>query len=46
VALGFGFGELREHVGREVDLIAAAVLVLALFGPLAVRRFVARSRST
>lgn len=46
VALGFGFGELREKVGREVDLFAAAVLALALFGPLVVRHFVARSRST
>jgi membrane protein DedA with SNARE-associated domain len=37
IAVGFGLGELRARVGTWIDLAAAAVLVLALFGPLVVR---------
>jgi membrane-associated protein len=39
VAAGFAFGELhaRAHVARAVDLVVAAVLILALFGPALVR---------
>lgn len=44
VGLGYAFGELRGHAGaaRAVDLAVAALLVLALFGPLLVRRAVTR----
>lgn len=38
VSVGFGFGELRARVGTGVDLAAAAVLVIALFAPLIVKR--------
>jgi membrane protein DedA with SNARE-associated domain len=38
VAIGYAFGELHARVGRAVDLAAAAVLALALFAPLLVRR--------
>ena len=38
VAIGFGFGALRARAGTWVDLVAAAVLLLALFGPLLMRR--------
>ena len=37
VAVGFGFGELRARVGAWIDLAAAAVLLVALFGPLLIR---------
>jgi membrane protein DedA with SNARE-associated domain len=37
VALGFGLGELRARVGESVDLAVAGVLLVALFGPLALR---------
>jgi membrane protein DedA with SNARE-associated domain len=37
VATGFAFGELRERIGATVDLVAAALLAVALFGPLLVR---------
>jgi membrane-associated protein len=37
VAIGFGFGELHARVGLTVDLVAAAVLAVALFAPLLVR---------
>ena len=43
VGLGYVFGELRARVGRGMDLAIAGLLVLALFGPLAVRRWM-RSR--
>jgi membrane protein DedA with SNARE-associated domain len=37
VAVGFGLGELRARVGAWIDLAAAAVLLVALFGPLVIR---------
>jgi hypothetical protein len=37
VAIGFVFRELHERVGLAVDLVAAALLALALFGPFLVR---------
>ncbi len=37
VAVGFAFGELRTSLGARLDIMAAAVLALALFGPVAVR---------
>jgi membrane-associated protein len=37
VTVGFGFGVLRARVGAWIDLAAAAVLLVALFGPLLVR---------
>jgi membrane protein DedA with SNARE-associated domain len=37
VAIGFAFGELHARVGLAVDLVAAAVLAVALFGPVLVR---------
>jgi membrane protein DedA with SNARE-associated domain len=37
VAVGFGLGELRARVGAGIDLAVAAVLLVALFGPLLVR---------
>lgn len=42
VALGFGFGELRTRVGREVDLGVAALLIATFFGPWLVRTIVRR----
>jgi len=44
LALGFAFGALHTRVGTWVDLIAAAVLLVALFGPL-LARHVAKPRS-
>ncbi len=38
VAIGFAIGELRARIGVAVDLLAAALLVIALFGPLLVRK--------
>ncbi len=37
VAVGFGLGELRGRVGTQVDLALAALLAVALFGPLLIR---------
>jgi membrane protein DedA with SNARE-associated domain len=37
VAIGFAFGEVRERMGASVDLAAAGLLTLALFGPLLAR---------
>lgn len=37
VAVGFGLGELRARVGTWIDLVAAAVLLTALFGPFLIR---------
>ena len=37
VAVGFSLGQLRERVGSRIDLAMAGVLLVALFGPLAVR---------
>lgn len=45
VAIGFAFGELHGRVGAWVDLIAASILVLALFGPAVVRGLVNPSRA-
>jgi membrane-associated protein len=42
VAIGFGFGEVRERVGASVDLAAAGLLALALFGPVLVRGALSR----
>ena len=38
VAIGYAFGELRARVGRNVDLVVAGVLLVALFAPLMVQR--------
>jgi membrane protein DedA with SNARE-associated domain len=38
VAMGFAFGELHARVGGSVDLALAAVLALALFAPVLVRK--------
>jgi undecaprenyl-diphosphatase len=43
VAIGFAFGALRGRAGTWIDLVAGAVLLIALFGPLAARRLLARS---
>ena len=37
VAIGFAFGELHARVGARVDLLAAAILLVALFAPLVVK---------
>jgi membrane protein DedA with SNARE-associated domain len=37
VGIGFALGELRGRVGAEIDLLSAAVLVLALFAPSVVK---------
>jgi undecaprenyl-diphosphatase len=37
VAIGFAFGALHERAGAAVDLAAAALLAVALFGPLLLR---------
>ena len=37
VAIGFAFGEVRERVGASVDIAAAGLLALALFGPVLAR---------
>jgi membrane protein DedA with SNARE-associated domain len=37
VAIGFAFGALHERAGVAVDLVAAALLLVALFGPLLLR---------
>jgi membrane-associated protein len=37
MAAGFGLGELRARVGTQIDLAVAAVLLVALFGPLLLR---------
>lgn len=37
VAVGFGLGELRARVGAQIDLAVAALLLVALFGPLLIR---------
>jgi membrane protein DedA with SNARE-associated domain len=37
VAIGFALGELHARVGLAVDLVAAALLAAALFGPWLVR---------
>jgi membrane protein DedA with SNARE-associated domain len=37
VAIGFAFGALHERSGAAIDLVAAALLAVALFGPLLVR---------
>jgi undecaprenyl-diphosphatase len=39
VSLGFAFGAMHARVGVWLDLVAAAVLLIALFGPLFARRF-------
>ena len=43
VAIGFAFGALRASrqgtLGTWIDLVAAAVLLVSLFGPLIVRRW-------
>jgi membrane protein DedA with SNARE-associated domain len=42
VLVGFAFGELRARTGTWVDLVAAAVLVAGLFGPVVVRKLIVR----
>jgi membrane protein DedA with SNARE-associated domain len=37
VGLGYAFGALRTHAGVLVDLAVAAVLLMALFGPVLLR---------
>jgi membrane protein DedA with SNARE-associated domain len=44
VAVGFGFGVLHARTGAWVDLAAAAVLLLALFGPLIAGRLARDAR--
>jgi membrane-associated protein len=44
VAIGFAFGEARERVGASVDLAAAGLLALALFGPVLARATLSGSK--
>jgi len=37
VLVGFAFGQLRGRVGAWIDLVAAATLAIALFGPIVAR---------
>jgi membrane protein DedA with SNARE-associated domain len=38
VLVGFAFGELRARTGAWVDLVAAAIMLAGLFGPLIARK--------
>ncbi|MDP9033323.1 MAG: hypothetical protein M3O50_00825, partial [Myxococcota bacterium] len=42
-AMGFALGEMRSQVGARIDLVAAALLIATLVGPLVIRWFVDRS---
>jgi len=44
VVAGYALGAARTNLGVAADLVAAAVLIAALFAPTIVRRVVSRSR--
>jgi membrane protein DedA with SNARE-associated domain len=45
VAVGYGLGEVRARAGASIDLVAAVLLLIALFGPLLIRRRCNRHRT-